>query len=169
LYQHIEISDENLSLYGNDGDDKVLPGVAARIIVNPHDNADALFESEAASFEPHPAAQDNTPIPHSIPRTRDEVFIEHTSIYDANSSAITTQDAIASGLRNFSFAADKPDLIIPHGREAISEYDNPKLFPGMFPTLFPYGLGGFDDHMRDIPISKAVHESFGGSAKFDKD
>ncbi|KAJ3916686.1 hypothetical protein F5877DRAFT_91625 [Lentinula edodes] len=31
-------------------------------------------------------------------------------------------------------------------RDPINEYNNPDLFPGMFPTLFPLGIGGFEDH-----------------------
>ncbi|KLO12576.1 hypothetical protein SCHPADRAFT_915601 [Schizopora paradoxa] len=33
---------------------------------------------------------------------------------------------------------------IPHGRTPSDEYD-PDLFPLMYPSLFPYGCGGFDD------------------------
>ncbi len=46
-----------------------------------------------------------------------------------------------------------PDLVISNKYEAINEYDNPSLFPGMFPTLFPFGLGGFDDKSRVQKIS----------------
>jgi len=45
-----------------------------------------------------------------------------------------------------------PELAIPRGN-VIREYNNPDLFPGMFPTLYPLGIGGFDDPDRETPIS----------------
>ena len=41
--------------------------------------------------------------------------------------------------------AKVPDLILHRSSTAICEYNNPHLLPGMFPTLFPLGIGGFDD------------------------
>jgi hypothetical protein len=38
-----------------------------------------------------------------------------------------------------------PDLILHRGSTAIKEYKNPELMPGMFPTLWPFGIGGFED------------------------
>ncbi|TFK22122.1 hypothetical protein FA15DRAFT_596699 [Coprinopsis marcescibilis] len=46
-----------------------------------------------------------------------------------------------------------PDLIIHHGADPIPEYNNPKLIPGMFPTLYPFGIGGFEDHDRPTALS----------------
>ncbi|KAF9515504.1 hypothetical protein BS47DRAFT_1360950 [Hydnum rufescens UP504] len=37
--------------------------------------------------------------------------------------------------------------------DPIQEYNNPNSFPGMFPTLYPFGIGGFEDETREIPIS----------------
>lgn len=34
---------------------------------------------------------------------------------------------------------------IPHGSTPMNKFDNPDLFPMMYPCLFPYGIGGFDD------------------------
>ena len=35
---------------------------------------------------------------------------------------------------------------IPHDPEPVNEFANPKLFPCMYPTLFPYWIGGFEDN-----------------------
>ncbi|KAI5987249.1 hypothetical protein EDD15DRAFT_2120356, partial [Pisolithus albus] len=43
--------------------------------------------------------------------------------------------------------------MVYRGSHPVDEYNNPNFFPGMFPTLFPYGLGGFDDKQRDVPLS----------------
>ena len=48
---------------------------------------------------------------------------------------------------------DKPDLAIYHGSAAVSEYNNPDLIPGMFPTLFPFGIGGFENKCRSTALS----------------
>ncbi|KAG2340437.1 hypothetical protein BDR05DRAFT_1035497, partial [Suillus weaverae] len=46
-----------------------------------------------------------------------------------------------------------PDLVLHHGGNPIPEYNNTSLFPGMYPTLYPYGVGGFEDHSRRAPLS----------------
>ena len=48
---------------------------------------------------------------------------------------------------------NRPDLAIHHGAAAVSEYNNPDLMPGMFPTLFPFGIGGFEDKSRPTALS----------------
>lgn len=42
---------------------------------------------------------------------------------------------------------------IPHDPEPVNEFANPKLFPCMYPTLFPYGIGGFEDDNRISKLS----------------
>lgn len=46
---------------------------------------------------------------------------------------------------------------IPHSSEPINEYNNPTLFPCMFPHLFPWGLGGFEDKGRRVPVGLEAH------------
>ena len=48
-------------------------------------------------------------------------------------------------------------LTVPHGSVPENEFDNPSLFPRMFPTLFPYGIGGFEDGNRKYNISFKHH------------
>ncbi|PBK66565.1 hypothetical protein ARMSODRAFT_890270, partial [Armillaria solidipes] len=47
----------------------------------------------------------------------------------------------------------KPDIIAFCGEDAIGEYNNPYLMMGMFPSLYPYGKGGFEDSERLVPVS----------------
>ncbi|KAG1786292.1 uncharacterized protein HD556DRAFT_1449792 [Suillus plorans] len=59
----------------------------------------------------------------------------------------------ASALCNLMPATpNKPSLMMYRGTDAVCEYDNPDLIPGMFPTLFPFGIGGFDDKTRRTPL-----------------
>jgi Helitron helicase-like domain at N-terminus len=42
---------------------------------------------------------------------------------------------------------------IPHDPTPVNEFFNPDLFPMIYPTLFPYGVGGFEDKRRKAPLS----------------
>ncbi len=46
---------------------------------------------------------------------------------------------------------------LPHDPEPVEEFYNPSLFPMMYPTLFPYGVGGLEDRSRPKPISLKCH------------
>ncbi|KAG1801878.1 hypothetical protein EV424DRAFT_1331589, partial [Suillus variegatus] len=62
----------------------------------------------------------------------------------------------ASALRNLipqSPNCSQPDIVLHHGANAIPEYNNTQLFLGMYPTLFPYGIGGFEDKTRQTALS----------------
>ncbi|KAI0649227.1 hypothetical protein C8Q79DRAFT_883770, partial [Trametes meyenii] len=46
---------------------------------------------------------------------------------------------------------------IPHGPTPVNEFCNPELFPMIYPSLFPYGIGGFEDGKRKYPVSMKRH------------
>ena len=46
---------------------------------------------------------------------------------------------------------------VPHDTEPLNEFFNPTMFPMLYPTLFPYGIGGFEDRRRTIPIGLENH------------
>ena len=46
---------------------------------------------------------------------------------------------------------------IPHDPAPVNEFFNPRLFPSMYPTLFPYGIGGFEDKHRNVRVSFKRH------------
>ncbi|KAJ7458782.1 hypothetical protein B0H11DRAFT_1641716, partial [Mycena galericulata] len=46
---------------------------------------------------------------------------------------------------------------IPHDPRPANEFKNPHLFPMMYPTLFPYGLGGLEDNSRRTPLGFKRH------------
>ena len=48
-------------------------------------------------------------------------------------------------------------LQIPHDPQPANEFFNPDLFPMLYPTLFPYGIGGFKDSNRRVKISMCRH------------
>ena len=42
---------------------------------------------------------------------------------------------------------------IPHDEKPVNEFYSPDLLPMTYPTLFPYGIGGFEDIQRPTPLS----------------
>ncbi|KAF8415490.1 hypothetical protein L210DRAFT_3370158, partial [Boletus edulis BED1] len=49
---------------------------------------------------------------------------------------------------------------IPHGSVPVCDFNNPSLLPLIFPTLFPYGLGGCEDRHRSRPVSLQRHAKY---------
>lgn len=46
---------------------------------------------------------------------------------------------------------------IPHDPDPVNEFCRPELFPMIYPTLFPYGIGGVEDSSRSARISMKRH------------
>ncbi|KAH9855238.1 hypothetical protein C2E23DRAFT_724926, partial [Lenzites betulinus] len=42
---------------------------------------------------------------------------------------------------------------MPHDPQPVNEFCNPSLFPMIYPTLFPYGIGGFEERTRTKALS----------------
>ena len=47
--------------------------------------------------------------------------------------------------------------MIPRGSKPASEYSNPNLLLGIFPTLFPYGCGALEDPSRPVKLDFREH------------
>ncbi|KAG2746805.1 hypothetical protein P692DRAFT_201717868, partial [Suillus brevipes Sb2] len=75
-------------------------------------------------------------------------------VSDPESDKINGRTFTAAALRNlYSRSGSRPDLIIHRGSQAIAEYHNPDLLVGMYPTLFPCGIGGFEDPQRPSALA----------------
>ncbi|KAJ3558871.1 hypothetical protein NM688_g667 [Phlebia brevispora] len=48
-------------------------------------------------------------------------------------------------------------LEILHDSTPANEFHDPSLFPRMYPTLYPYGIGGFEDRLRGTRLSFKRH------------
>ncbi|KAJ3927523.1 MAG: hypothetical protein NXY57DRAFT_1050946 [Lentinula lateritia] len=46
---------------------------------------------------------------------------------------------------------------IPHDPLPVNEFMNPSLFPMIYPSLYPYGIGGFEDYDRPVCVSMKRH------------
>ena len=54
----------------------------------------------------------------------------------------------------------KPFVRVGHESHPVNEFFNTDLFPMLYPTLFPYGCGGFEDAGRRKPISLKEHVKY---------
>ncbi|KAJ7779477.1 hypothetical protein DFH07DRAFT_719243, partial [Mycena maculata] len=48
-------------------------------------------------------------------------------------------------------------IAIPHDPLPVNEFNNPDLLPLIYPTLFPYGIGGPEDNSRRTSLSFESH------------
>jgi hypothetical protein len=105
-----------------------------------------VFAEKTAGFSEHPA--ETFVMMCSNDRDNDDmpILLESMGVSDADSSKLSGSLFTASVLCNLMPTDTKnPSLQMHRGQDAVSEYDNPDLIPGMFPTLFPFSIGGFDD------------------------
>ncbi|THU92912.1 hypothetical protein K435DRAFT_829580 [Dendrothele bispora CBS 962.96] len=49
---------------------------------------------------------------------------------------------------------------VAHESVPANEFYNPDLFPMIYPTLFPYGIGGFENTLRTSAVSFKRHGNF---------
>lgn len=143
LYSNVTLAPEILDLYPDAG---ILPGVEERVITSTIEPAD-IFDDETAGYTDHPSdslkgqsvTDDDAPF----------VLLDKLGVVDPDGACIPGRILNASAVRNLIPASrDMPDLLISNSSAPVSEYNNPSLFPSMYPTLFPYGIGGFDDRTR---------------------
>lgn len=149
LYRHIPLDPTAMDLY--DDDDGPLPGLEERVVFTEHTDPKDVFSSETAGLDEHPAelSVDNE-------ESCSNIFIDKFGLSDPDGNTVPARAHRASairGLKGLYNTSEAPDLVIGRSSDAVSEYNNPDLLPGMFPTLFPYGIGGFEDKSRDPPVS----------------
>lgn len=70
-------------------------------------------------------------------------------------SDMSKKQKIAIALQHLE--SGKPFILYGHSSDPESIYGNPQLYPGMFPWLFPYGFGGFDNDHMPLPLHRATH------------
>lgn len=149
LYADIMLDESIMDRYPDDGP---LPDLNEGII---HDNTldvERVFADETAGFSEHPADLVR------CDRTTDcpEIFLEKMGVSDPEGAKLSGRTFTSSALKNLipsSSSAPLPDLILHRSSAAVPEYKNPDLMPGMFPTLFPLGIGGFEDPARRTCLS----------------
>jgi hypothetical protein len=141
LYASIPLDSDIMSLYPEDGP---MPGLDRRVVEDRELNADCVFHLETVGFVEHPSSL----CIDSSKNVSDHSFmVEKMGGSDPESNKLAGRNFVASAIRNLlPKDTDKscPDLVIHHTAQPVMEYHNPSFFPGLFPTLFPYGIGGFE-------------------------
>jgi hypothetical protein len=115
---------------------------------------------ETAGPSEHPAELLKVP-----PSEADEpfVFLEKVGVSDPESDRLSGRTFVSRALRNLVSDMGNstlPDLILHRGSTAIKEYKNPELMPGMFPMLWPFGIGGFENPVRSVSLSFPVQANY---------
>ncbi|KAJ7572178.1 hypothetical protein C8J56DRAFT_1009200 [Mycena floridula] len=84
-----------------------------------------------------------------------QVPFQNVVINDIQGDA-TSNQLRAAAVRHFkNKMGDYID--IPHDPQPAKEFFNPDLLPMVYPTLFPYGVGGLDDRNRHHAVSMKQH------------
>ncbi|KAE8230690.1 hypothetical protein CF326_g4303 [Tilletia indica] len=150
-YPQVELDVKALqSLPEDDVPELLMRSVAYQV----NNEVASLFAKETAGLDIHPAMLDELEEEGDAPRT----FLEHHGLMDINGVSVPAHHRVAAALANAT-GTERPDLVIRHGSKFVDDYNNPDLFPGMFPTLFPWGTGGFE-------IKRRTRLSFKRQAKY---
>ena len=144
LYKNVTIDADRVSMLPEEdvlryNIEHVPVSTAARTLVSRYDNPDNEHLS-----------QNTTP---ELPRDSPVQF-ESVTITDVDANAPSYQlkaAALRHAKRGGSF------IQVPHDEEPLNEFFNPSMFPMIYPSLFPYGTGGFEDRRRVVPIGLENH------------
>ena len=152
LYLNVSLDESAMDLYPEDG---YLPGIENVVIHDHQSDTEDVFKEETAGISEHPAEL----LGSSSDTSESElsVMIEKMGITDPECDRMPGRLFTAAALRNLvSDGSELPDLVLHRGSTAVSEYSNPNLVPGMYPTLFPAGTGGFEipDRVCTIAFDK---------------
>jgi hypothetical protein len=78
--------------------------------------------------------------------TKDTISFQNVVITDVDAAALRHIKNKSGGY-----------IEIPHDPTPVNEFFNPELFPMIYPTLFPYGIGGFENQKRTSRVSMKRH------------
>ena len=137
--------------------DGLLPHIEHRIFEDHETNPSSTFAEETAGFAEHPAhliLMTNM----ALSRLNLQHLLEIMGVSDPDGVKISGRASTASVLKKFaSKKSGIADLVVHRSSHTVSEYSNPDLVPGMYPTLFPLGLGGFEVADRNPKLSFETH------------
>ncbi|KAJ8582756.1 hypothetical protein M405DRAFT_919955, partial [Rhizopogon salebrosus TDB-379] len=123
--------------------DHVLPNDARDTLTSRYDAHETI---QPRDNENRPADNTGSHIDHDF----DRVVITDV---DGHASANELRAAAVRHIKNKGGGY----IQIPHDPEPVNEFFNPELFPLIYPTLFPYGFGGFEDRFRSESLSMKRH------------
>ncbi|KAE8230936.1 hypothetical protein CF326_g4056 [Tilletia indica] len=143
-YPELAIDEDALNVLP---DNDIPEFLMRHVVYEERQDVPSIFAKETAGLDLHPAVLDDADNGDQEPRT----FLEHHGLLDINGMSVPAHSRSASALATAT-GTERPDLVIRHGSKFVEDYNNPGLFPGMYPLLFPWGTGGFESK-RDTPLS----------------
>lgn len=116
------------------------------------------FAEETAGFAEHPAQlfkEKGDSDSSLLLLENTQLLLENTGVSDPDGVKVSVRSSTASALKNLLSPTNYcvPDLVLHRSSVPVPEYNNPDLLPEMYPTLFPLGLGGFDNSLRRPQLS----------------
>jgi hypothetical protein len=127
----------------------VLPSDAQDVLQSRYDNCEEtpIVSANVATAESQEGEKD-------CESTR-EIPFEKVVITDIHGHA-SSNELLAAAVRHVK---KKGGSYIEIGHESlpVNEFDNTILFPMIYPTLYPYGIGGFEDRSRTVSASMKAH------------
>ena len=116
--------------------------------IQPSDDSDAL----GSRYDTNPSSDStDSTLP---PDETSNIEFSNLVITDVDGNA-SPKDLKAAALRHYKRGGSF--LAVPHEPIPVNEFFNPSLLPMMYPTLFPYGIGGAEDKHRTSSISFESH------------
>lgn len=84
-----------------------------------------------------------------------ESRFEKAVVADLDMTKLSSAEMCLAALKHLKSGGEF--VQIPHGSQPCNEYEDFNLFPLLYPTLFPYGHGGFEHPDRRRPIGIKLH------------
>ena len=150
LYQDVSI---NESLLNEFEDTEILPFHVEHIVSS--DASEALTSRydtcDSINFQPDFNLSENE---IEIDNNNNTLPFESVVITDISGQA-SPNEMRAAALRHVKSGGGY--IQVPHDPKPVNEFFNVELFPMIYPTLFPYGIGGFEDRRRSVAVSLKRH------------
>ncbi|CAF1541738.1 unnamed protein product, partial [Rotaria sp. Silwood1] len=92
----------------------------------------------------------------------DIVSLNASGLMDTNTTGISSSDIRQHLRQRINITEELTTLndniyLVPHGKNPVNEYFNTSFLPGLYPTLFPYGVGGVEDERRQVRVPYGKH------------
>ena len=126
--------------------------------VLPSDERDALTARYDGTVIENATSQENQNNPtagDSETESKADIPFQNVVIADVDGNA-PSNELRAAAIRHIKKKGGGY-VEIPHDPTPVNEFLNPDLFPMIYPTLFPYGIGGFENTQRTTRVSMKRH------------
>ncbi|KAH9853905.1 hypothetical protein C2E23DRAFT_867869 [Lenzites betulinus] len=144
LYADVEINMECIRILPENG---ILPHKIQHI-----PSADSASSVTDAYDQPLREADD---VPSTRDINRESVAFSKVVITDVDGRA-PASELRAAAIRHIKQKGGGY-VEVPHLPKPVNEFCNPTLFPMIYPSLYPYGIGGFEDSNRKRALSLKRH------------